>query len=364
MKTNKIIGIILLFFIGLGAVQAQNNSTRTIYYKYDGSGNRVQRIMAPNAPIVGTVTQPSCTVATGSVVLSGLPSGNWTINTLNEYGDVASAPITGTGTSITITGLEPGSEPWAYTFTVTNSNNVTSPASATVTINYHAQTPEPPTVTNHVVQYYPGDISTPLSASTSENCTLKWYTGFNEIDYEDYGTGLLTTAPTPSTSAAGSSTTYYVSQITNVDACESQVNYITVAIFPEQSAPNNNSDGTTTLIASDYTDIVSNVDSCFYLIANADTTTIANFIVTNTETSAIKIFPNPVTEIVNVQFTGMANYEGSSLKIYDGTGKLFLNKEALQQHNEISMQSASKGTYFMVIITKDKKRQYWKLVKE
>ena len=78
----------------------------------------------------------------------------------------------------------------------------------------------------------------------------------------------------------------------------------------------------------------------------------------------IKVFPNPVAEKVNVQFTGTANYEGSSLKIYDGTGKLFLNKEALQQHNEISMQAASKGTYFMVIITKDKKRQYWKLVKE
>ena len=360
MKTKTITGIILLLLIGLRLTHGQ--STRTIYYNYDGSGNRVQRIMAPNAPIVGTVTQPSCTVATGSVELSGLPSGNWTINTLNEYGDVASAPITGTGTSTTITGLEPGSEPWAYTFTVTNSNIVTSPKSATVTINYHLQTPERPTVTNQYVQYCQDATATQLTATGIEGYTLKWYTTESQ---DEYGTGSSTTiAPTPSTSSVGS-TDYYVSQIDNDNICESKVNYIVVSVSPKQSAPNiNNSDGTTTLIASDYTDIVSNVDSCFYLIANADTTTIANFIVTNTETSAIKIFPNPVTEIVNVQFTGMANYEGSSLKIYDGTGKLFLNKEALQQHNEISMQSASKGSYFMVIITKDKKRQYWKLVKE
>ena len=94
---------------------------------------------------------------------------------------------------------------------------------------------------------------------------------------------------------------------------------------------------------------------------NASLSSVASEVI---EGGTVKVFPNPVNEIVNVQFTGAANNEGSSLQIYDGTAKLFLNKETLQQHNEISMQSASKGTYFMVIITKDKKRQYWKLVKE
>ena len=32
------------------------------------------------APIVGTFTQPTCSVTTGSVELTGLPAGNWTIN--------------------------------------------------------------------------------------------------------------------------------------------------------------------------------------------------------------------------------------------------------------------------------------------
>ena len=35
---------------------------------------------SPAAPTVGTITQPTCAVVTGSVVLSGLPAGNWTIN--------------------------------------------------------------------------------------------------------------------------------------------------------------------------------------------------------------------------------------------------------------------------------------------
>ncbi|HEX2975345.1 MAG TPA: hypothetical protein VHO68_05370, partial [Bacteroidales bacterium] len=36
--------------------------------------------VTPSAPTVGAITQPTCATATGSVVLSGLPSGSWTIN--------------------------------------------------------------------------------------------------------------------------------------------------------------------------------------------------------------------------------------------------------------------------------------------
>ncbi|MDO4229362.1 MAG: hypothetical protein Q4C98_06075, partial [Capnocytophaga sp.] len=65
---------------------------------------------------IATVTHPTCTVATGSVELTGLPSGNWTINYIG--GNVA-----GTGTSYTIPALAPGT----YTFTVTNAAGCTSP---------------------------------------------------------------------------------------------------------------------------------------------------------------------------------------------------------------------------------------------
>ena len=89
--------------------------------------------VVPAAPTVGTITQPTCAVATGSVVLSGLPSGNWTINP---------GAISGTGTSTTITSLTSGT----YNFTVTNAVGCTSSASANVVINTQPSTPSAPTV--------------------------------------------------------------------------------------------------------------------------------------------------------------------------------------------------------------------------
>ncbi len=78
----------------------------------------------PTAPVIGTITQPTLSVATGSVVLSGLPAtGAWTLTRTPE-GTITA----GTGSSTTITGLNPGT----YTFTVTNSSGCTSLASAAV----------------------------------------------------------------------------------------------------------------------------------------------------------------------------------------------------------------------------------------
>src|SRR5690606_24193830 len=89
--------------------------------------------VTPAAPTVGTITQPTCTVATGSVVLNNLPSGNWTINP---------GGITGTGSSTTITGLAPGT----YSYTVTSADGCSSTASADIVINDAPVTPAAPTV--------------------------------------------------------------------------------------------------------------------------------------------------------------------------------------------------------------------------
>lgn len=80
--------------------------------------------LVPSTPIVGTVTQPTLGVPTGSVVLSGLPANGWTIN---PGGIVGAAGVT----SVTITGLAPGT----YTFTVTSSDGCTSDATVTITID-------------------------------------------------------------------------------------------------------------------------------------------------------------------------------------------------------------------------------------
>jgi hypothetical protein len=90
----------------------------------------------PSAPIAGTLTQPNCAIATGSVVLSGLPDP-WTL-TRTPGGTV----YTGTGTSTTISSLAAAT----YTFTVTNSAGCTSAASADVVIDSNPSTPSAPAV--------------------------------------------------------------------------------------------------------------------------------------------------------------------------------------------------------------------------
>ncbi|HNW89943.1 MAG TPA: gliding motility-associated C-terminal domain-containing protein [Bacteroidales bacterium] len=88
----------------------------------------------PAAPQVGTITPPTCSVSTGSVVLSGLPSGNWQL-TRSPGGNTL-----GSGSTTTVTGI-PSS---TYTFTVTDLNPsslCTSVPSAPVVINVQPPTP-------------------------------------------------------------------------------------------------------------------------------------------------------------------------------------------------------------------------------
>ena len=79
----------------------------------------------PTTPTIGTITQPTCALPTGSVVLNDLPaSGTWTLT--RSPGAVTTS---GTGTSATISGLASGT----YTYTVFN-GSCTSVASSSVTI--------------------------------------------------------------------------------------------------------------------------------------------------------------------------------------------------------------------------------------
>ncbi|WP_395049928.1 T9SS sorting signal type C domain-containing protein [Flavobacterium sp.] len=111
----------------------------------------------PSAPTIGLITQPTCTVATGSVVLGGLPaSGTWTLT--RSPGGIKT---TGTGTSTTISGLAVGT----YTYTVSN-GSCTSGASTSVPITSPIKT-------------WNGSVSTdwntaanwsPSGVPTSSNC--------------------------------------------------------------------------------------------------------------------------------------------------------------------------------------------------
>ena len=90
----------------------------------------------PGAPSTGTITQPTCSLSTGSVVLSGLPdTGTWKL-----IRNTDGAIITGTGATTTITSLVSGT----YNYTVTNSSGCTSSSSADIIINGQPSTPQAP----------------------------------------------------------------------------------------------------------------------------------------------------------------------------------------------------------------------------
>ncbi|MFY7665402.1 Ig-like domain-containing protein, partial [Flavobacterium sp.] len=86
-----------------------------------------------STPTVSAVVQPNCSVPTGSVNLTGLPSGNWVINPGN---------ISGSTTSAVISNLAPGN----YSFNVTNNNGCVSLSTGLITINSPQTVPAAPTV--------------------------------------------------------------------------------------------------------------------------------------------------------------------------------------------------------------------------
>ena len=109
----------------LNAVVGTYTATLTCTTTYSGNTyNNYEAISIvvnsrPSAISIGTITQPTCALPTGSVQLNNLPVGNWTINP---------GAIAGTGSSYTVSGLAAGS----YTFTATNSAGCASVASSPV----------------------------------------------------------------------------------------------------------------------------------------------------------------------------------------------------------------------------------------
>ena len=96
----------------------------------------------PTTPTIDSIIQPTCTVSTGSVQLSNLPAGQWTINLVN-ISDNTTSTISGNTTSTIINNLAAGN----YSFNVTNSDGCTSSNAASITIDSVLSAPLAPTVT-------------------------------------------------------------------------------------------------------------------------------------------------------------------------------------------------------------------------
>ncbi|MFI0490020.1 hypothetical protein [Flavobacterium sp.] len=162
----------------------------------------------PPAPILGTITQPTCKTALASIALSGLPStGSWTV--LISPTVAGATGTIGTGTTTTIGALPAGS----YTFMVTNSFSCTSSPTTSTTINAQPATPATPILAATIITN-PCPVTTAnlLAAhleTTPTNTTLVWYTTPNP-------TGSSIAYATPTTATAG---TYYAFYLNNVNGC-------------------------------------------------------------------------------------------------------------------------------------------------
>jgi len=154
--------------------------------------------------VIGTITQPSCTVATGTTAIGGLPAtGNWTIT--RTPGGVTT---NGSGTTASVSGLPAGT----YNFTVTNSDGCTSAASQNVIINTQPLTPSAPlpgTIIQPSVDHPTGSISL-NGLPSSGTWTLHHLPG--SVNTPGTGTGTTLTGLDPG---------IYTFTVTNSSGCTS-----------------------------------------------------------------------------------------------------------------------------------------------
>ena len=154
------------------------------------------------APTIGTITQPSCSVATGTVVLNNLPAtGNWTVNPGN---------ISGIGSSLTIPGVTVGT----HTYTVTNNIACTSVASANVVINAQPATPSAPVV---------GTLTHPTCASATGSAVLSGLPATGTWTLTRVADNTTTTGSGVSTTVSGILSGTHNYKVTNSVGCTSVV---------------------------------------------------------------------------------------------------------------------------------------------
>jgi gliding motility-associated-like protein len=160
-----------------------------------------------SAPIVGLMVQPTCFVATGSVTLSGLPSGSWTLTRLPS-----NINFTSTGLNTTISGLTTG----IYNYTVTDANGCVSSISNNVTINTQPATPIAPIA--NAQSFLVSDNAAVSNLVIASAGTPTWYSSASGGTAINSAT-LLTTG------------IYYASQ--TINGCESSNRTaVNVSVFP------------------------------------------------------------------------------------------------------------------------------------
>ncbi|SEP80311.1 hypothetical protein SAMN05444005_102343 [Flavobacterium urocaniciphilum] len=156
----------------------------------------------PSTVTIGTITQPTCSVPTGSVQLNNLPSGTWTINP---------GSISGSGSSYTINGLAAGN----YTFTVTNNNGCISNPSSNVSLISSSKVWNGSVSSNW---FLPANW-TPNNVPSSTDCAIISNSGFSPVitgPTPAYAYSI--TVPSGGNLEIGSNSILQVTDVVNVNA--------------------------------------------------------------------------------------------------------------------------------------------------
>lgn len=145
----------------------------------------------PAAPTIGIITQPTCNISSGSVVLNGLPAtGTWTLTSTPD-----AITVSGTGTTTTVSGLQVG----AYSFIVKSPTGCVSAATGVVNIVLNPITPAL-IVSNPAPVCFPSTADLTASSVTAGSSTGLTYT---------YWTNPIATVAYNSPTAANDGT-YYI----------------------------------------------------------------------------------------------------------------------------------------------------------
>ena len=173
--------------------------------------------------VAGTASVSASAICGGSTVDLSLTGNTGTVQWQSSPNNSTWTSITGaTATNFTTSALNA----ITYFRAVVTSGGCTAVNSNVLTIT--VTTVAVPTTTINISECQ-GNTATQLSATALSGHTLQWYTLAS-------GGTTLTTAPTPSTSSAGT-TIYYVSQLNNTSNCESARVAITVTVYALPAAP-------------------------------------------------------------------------------------------------------------------------------
>lgn len=320
----------------------------------------------PTAPVVGTLTHPTCTLASGSAVLSGLPTtGTWILTSISD-----NTTTTGNGASTTLSGILSGT----YTFTVSNSDGCTSVASADVVINAQPATPVAPAV---------GTITSPTCSVITGGVVLynlptteTWTINPGNIT----GTGSTTTL---SGLASGDITFTVTNAAGCTSAASANVAIPTHAVTPATPTITNNANvlhssaaignqwynTTSIIIGAIYQDFTVNSNNGYYVIVTvgecssvpSNTITVGNVGIESIEnTNKISVYPNPVANELTIEAIG--NTEAMTFDILNAMGQI-VYKGTMTEKASVETSNFATGIYVLRIVN-GKTIQYKKIIKQ